>query len=89
MLLSRKQEKRKIPTQLDYFTAPVVNTYSLESTIAEKTYAILSLMKFSNVTKDYYDIYYIANKFDFDVKVLTEALKKTFLTIHNMFFLYH
>ena len=28
--------------------------------------------------KDYYDIYYLANKFDFDSKVLTEALKKTF-----------
>lgn len=28
--------------------------------------------------KDYYDIYYIANKFDFDGKVLSEALRKTF-----------
>lgn len=28
--------------------------------------------------KDYYDIYYLANKFDFDGKVLTEALRKTF-----------
>ena len=28
--------------------------------------------------KDYYDIYYIANKFDFDGMTLTEALKKTF-----------
>lgn len=28
--------------------------------------------------KDYYDIYYLANKFDFDGVVLTEALKKTF-----------
>ena len=28
--------------------------------------------------KDYYDIYYLANKFDFDGKVLTEALKRTF-----------
>lgn len=28
--------------------------------------------------KDYYDIYYLANKFDFDGKVLSEALKKTF-----------
>lgn len=28
--------------------------------------------------KDYYDIYYIANKFDFEGDVLTEALKKTF-----------
>ena len=28
--------------------------------------------------KDYYDIYYLANKFDFDRAMLTEALKKTF-----------
>ena len=73
-----KQEKRKIPTQLDGFAAPVVNTYSLETTIAEKIDAILSLMEFSSRMKDYYDIYYLANKFDFDGKVLTEALKKTF-----------
>ena len=73
-----KQEKRKIPTQLDDFTAPVVNTYSLETTIAEKIDAILTLMEFSSRMKDYYDIYYLANKFDFDGKVLSEALKKTF-----------
>ena len=73
-----KQEKRKLPTQLDDFTAPVVNTYSLETTIAEKIDAILTLMEFSSRMKDYYDIYYLANKFDFDGKVLSEALKKTF-----------
>ena len=28
--------------------------------------------------KDYYDIYYLANKFDFDGGTLTKALKKTF-----------
>ena len=73
-----KQEKRKIPTQLSDFDAPTVNTYSLETTIAEKIDAILSLMEFSSRMKDYYDIYYLANKFDFDGKILTEALKKTF-----------
>lgn len=73
-----KQEKRKIPTQLDDFTAPTVNTYSLETTIAEKIDAILSLMEFSSRMKDYYDIYYLANKFDFDGATLTEALRKTF-----------
>ena len=73
-----KQEKRKIPTQLDGFTAPTVNTYSLETTIAEKIDAILSLMEFSSRMKDYYDIYYLANKFDFDGATLTEALRKTF-----------
>ena len=73
-----KQEKRKIPTQLEGFDAPVVNTYSLETTIAEKLDAILNLMEFSSRMKDYYDIYYLANKFDFDGAVLTEALRKTF-----------
>lgn len=28
--------------------------------------------------KDYYDIFYLANKFDFDGALLTEALRKTF-----------
>lgn len=73
-----KQEKRKIPTQLDGFTEPIVNTYSLETTIAEKIDAILNLMEFSSRMKDYYDIYYLANKFDFDGAMLTEALRKTF-----------
>ena len=73
-----KQEKRTIPTQLDDFPAPTVNTYSLETTIAEKIDAILSLMEFSSRMKDYYDIYYLANKFDFDGATLTDALRKTF-----------
>ncbi len=73
-----KSEKRKIPTQLADFPAPTVNTYSLETTVAEKLDAILSLMEFSSRMKDYYDIYYLANKFDFDGKLLTEALRKTF-----------
>lgn len=80
-----KQEKRRIPTQLDDFTAPTVNTYSLETTIAEKIDAILSLMEFSSRMKDYYDIYYLANKFDFDGKVLTEALRKTFTNREHNF----
>lgn len=73
-----KQEKRKIPTQLDDFIAPTINTYSIETTVAEKIDAILSLMEFSSRMKDYYDIYYLANKFDFDGTILSEALKKTF-----------
>lgn len=80
-----KQEKRKIPTQLEGFDAPVVNTYSLETTIAEKLDAILNLMEFSSRMKDYYDIYYLANKFDFDGAVLTEALRKTFVNRSHAF----
>lgn len=80
-----KQEKRKISTQLPDFDAPTVNTYSVETTIAEKIDAILSLMEFSSRMKDYYDIYYIANKFDFNGKVLSEALKKTFTNRDHSF----
>lgn len=50
----------------------------METTIAEKLDAILDLMEFSSRMKDYYDIYYLANKFDFDGRTLTKALKKTF-----------
>ena len=80
-----KQEKHKIPTQLSDFDAPTVNTYSVETTIAEKIDAILSLMEFSSRMKDYYDIYYIANKFNFDGKVLSEALRKTFTNREHSF----
>ena len=80
-----KQEKRKIPTQLENFIAPTVNTYSLETTIAEKVDAILSLMEFSSRMKDYYDIYYLANKFNFDGTTLTEALRKTFENRRHIF----
>ena len=80
-----QQEKRRIPTQLPDFDAPYINTYSIETTVAEKLDAILSLMEFSSRMKDYYDIYYIANHFDFDGQVLVEALKKTFLNREHTF----
>ena len=80
-----KQEKRQIPTQLPEFESPTVNTYSVETTVAEKLDAILSLMEFSSRMKDYYDIYYIANKFDFDGGVLSEALRKTFSNREHCF----
>ena len=78
-------KKRKIPTQLNDFPAPTVNTYSIETTIAEKLDAILGLMEFSSRMKDYCDIYYLANKFDFDGKTLTEAMKKTFANRNRSF----
>ena len=79
------QEKRKIPTQLPDFESPVINTYSIETTVAEKLDAILNLMEFSSRMKDYYDIYYIANHFDFDGQVLVEALRKTFSNRAHIF----
>ncbi len=73
-----QQVMREFPTQLPDFAAPSVNTYSIETTIAEKLDAILSLMEFSSRMKDYFDLYYLANNFDFDGATLTEALRMTF-----------
>ena len=73
-----RKEKRRIPTQLDDFDNPVINTYSLETTIAEKMDAILDLMEYSSRMKDYYDLYYILTHFEFDNDTLAEAMKKTF-----------
>lgn len=80
-----KQEKRRIPTQLEDFAEPVINTYSIETIVAEKLDAILSLMEFSSRMKDYYDIYYLSYKFDFEGKVLCEAFSKTFANREHNF----
>ncbi len=80
-----KQEKRLIPTQLDDFDSPTINTYSLETTIAEKLDAILDLMEFSSRMKDYYDIYYLATHFEFDIDTLAEAMRKTFANRNHHF----
>jgi predicted nucleotidyltransferase component of viral defense system len=71
-------EKRQIPTQLDDFEAPLVNTYSVETTIAEKLDAILFLMEFSSRMKDYYDVFYLSQKFNFDGEILRTAIEQTF-----------
>jgi len=72
-----KPEKRKIPTQLDGFVQPEINTYSLESTIAEKFDAIISRFEFTSRMKDFYDIYYLACTFDFEGRRLQEAIFET------------
>lgn len=72
-----KPELRELLTQLDEFEKPEVLTYSLESTIAEKFEAIISLMELSSRMKDYYDIYFLANSYFFDARKLQEAVSET------------
>lgn len=52
-----RAEERKINTQLPDFEAPVIMTYSLESTIAETLDAILQRFELTGRMKDFYDIY--------------------------------
>ena len=70
-------EERMINTQLPDFEAPVIMTYSLESTIAEKFDAILQRFELTGRMKDFYDIYYLARTFDFDGARLQMAIART------------
>jgi len=70
-------ELRTINTQLPDFEAPVIKTYSIESTIAEKFDAILQRFELTSRMKDFYDIYYLARTFDFEGVKLQTAIFET------------
>lgn len=72
-----RAEERRINTQLPNFEAPVIMTYSLESTIAEKFDAILQRFELTGRMKDFYDIYYLSKTFDFDGARLQTAISRT------------
>lgn len=68
---------RTIHTQLDGFQAPEIMTYSMESTVAEKLDAILQRFELTGRMKDFYDIYYLSQSFDFDGRLLQTAIAQT------------
>ena len=70
-------EQRTISTQLPDFERPVIKTYSIESTIAEKFDAILQRFELTGRMKDFYDIYYLARTFDFEGTKLQSAIFET------------
>ena len=72
-----KAEQCKINTQLPDFEAPIIKTYSLESTIAEKFDAILQRFELTGRMKDFYDIYYLSRTFDFEGAKLQDAIFET------------
>ena len=73
-------QARTIKTQLENFEAPEIMTYSLESTIAEKLDAILQRFELTGRMKDFYDIYYLSQTFNFDGNKLLTAIKETLCT---------
>lgn len=62
---------------------PRVYAYSLASSIAEKFEAIVSLAYDNSRFKDYYDIYVLAHRHNFDGAELADALKETFENRHT------
>ena len=57
---------------------PKIFAYSMSSVVAEKFEAIVSLGYANSRFKDFYDIYLLINKFNFDGKELSKAIEETF-----------
>jgi hypothetical protein len=70
-------EVRPFPTLLD-LPPPLLPMYSRESAVAEKFEAMIKLGMANSRMKDYYDIRALAKQFDFDGKVLVDAIRATF-----------
>jgi len=65
------------PTLLD-LSVPKLKVYSLETAIAEKFEAIVSLQLQTSRMKDFYDIYFIASNNEFNLLQLNKAIEVTF-----------
>ena len=66
------------PTLLDRENIKVL-AYSKETIVAEKFEAIVKLTTFNTRMKDFYDIKFLANEFDFEGTALQSAIRNTFL----------
>ena len=69
--------KLEFPVILD-FEPPRLQVYSIESAIAEKFEAIVSLGLASSRMKDFYDLLFFASQHSFKLEDLTKALSTTF-----------
>ena len=58
--------------------SPVIYAYSIASCVAEKFEAIVSLGEDNSRFKDFYDLYVLSQKYDFNGAELREAVKETF-----------
>lgn len=58
----------------------IINSYNIESVLAEKIETILRRGKFNSRMKDYYDVYYFLTRLrkDIDIKILKDAIDNTF-----------
>jgi hypothetical protein len=65
------------PTILD-LPAPRLNGYSRETVIAEKFEAMVKLGLVNSRMKDFYDVWLLAQDFDFDGPMLSTAISRTF-----------
>jgi len=72
-------EELEFPTLLNS-PAPKLNAYSKESVVAEKFEAIVKLGIANSRMKDFYDLWVLAQRFEFERATLAAAIQATFAT---------
>jgi hypothetical protein len=70
-------ETIQYPALLD-FPVPTLRAYPIYTVIAEKFHAMILLGMQNSRMKDFYDIYAMSRRFEFDGKVLSDAISATF-----------
>lgn len=71
------------PTLIYGLPIPSIYAYSLETVIAEKFEAMISLSVDNSRMKDFFDVYGLLKHHDIDMKVLGQAISATFATRHT------
>ncbi len=72
-----KPDRVNYPVLLD-FPPPELDGYTMESAVAEKFQVMAKLGLLNSRMKDFYDIWFLSQRFDFKGETLIEAIEKTF-----------
>lgn len=67
----------EFPALLD-FPAPLLRSYPTYTVVAEKLEAMVLLGEANSRMKDFYDLWFLSQQFDFDGETLVEAIRATF-----------
>ncbi len=76
-------EESAYPSLLGY-PAPILRMYPRETVVAEKFQAMVYLGTVNSRMKDFYDIWLLSRRFDFDGAALGEAMLRTFANRETM-----
>lgn len=71
-------ELQDFPVLLKEFPAPNLRVYRRETMVAEKWEAMVQLGAFNSRLKDFFDVWYVSQRFEFDGASLAEAIGATF-----------
>jgi len=77
-VLASRVERVQYPTLLDDAKTPRLKSYPKESMVSEKFHAMIRHGQLNSRFKDYYDLWLMAENFEFEAQALQKAIEKTF-----------